>query len=454
MKYMRLAVLILLWIIIAFPIAGARISGVASVEELKRSLDNAESGDTILVLDGTYLGQFLVTTPVTIMGDSGAVLDGNGVGDVLTLAADNTIVKGITVQNSGTRLLKDHAGIKITGNHIEIANCLIQDILHGIYVKGGSEVNIHDNIIIGRMNIRESDRGNGIHLWQTSGNMLTDNDIGFARDGIYFSFAHRTGIYGNHIHDLRYGLHYMYSDSNTFENNIFDHNVAGSALMYSRDIKLTNNIFAHCRGMRAYGILLQSVDNCVAENNLILDNTRAIFLDDANYNRIESNDIVQNDLAVQINASCEGNSLIHNNFISNLSEVIMDGSAGATTTWSAGGRGNFWSAYEGYDIDGDGVGDVPYQLQSIFEYLELDYPAVRFYLYSPASQLLAVAEKRLPILRKSTVEDPLPIFKQLPNSDVPWGRLEKYDTRSAPIHCALWIMALLIPPGLMWRVRR
>ncbi|MCP4567438.1 MAG: nitrous oxide reductase family maturation protein NosD [FCB group bacterium] len=451
---MRIYGITFLLILAVFRSAEARIIEVGSPDDMRLAIEKPEPGDTIHLNDGLYTGQFTLTEPVVIIGISNAVIDGQGRGDVLTLTSDSIVVRGVIIQNSGTRLLKDHAGIKITGDHVEITECTIRDILHGIYVKGGDSAYIHNNTIIGRMNIQESDRGNGIHLWQTSGNLLTNNDISFARDGIYFSFAHRTGISKNHIHHLRYGLHYMYSDSNTFEDNIFDNNVAGSALMYSKDIEFRRNIFAHCRGFRAYGILLQSVDHCLAEENLILDNSRAIFFDDANYNRFESNDIVQNDLAVQINASCEENTLVNNNFISNLSEVTMDASIINSTYWTEDGRGNFWSAYDGYDIDGDGVGDVSYQLQSVFEYIELDYPAVRFYLYSPASQLLAVAEKRLPILRKSTVADTLPIFRLLANEGVPWEKLDKYTANSASVHVVIWILALLVPPGLMWRVRR
>ena len=426
---------------------------VGSAEEFKSALTETGVADTILLEPGFYAGQFVVSSPGVIIGTAGVVIDGEGVTDVLIVSADSVVLQKLTVQNSGTRLLKDHAGIKVTGSHVEIAGCTIRDNLHGIYVKAGNYINIRDNTIRGRDNIQESDRGNGIHLWNTTGNVVINNDISGARDGIYFSFADRTEVVNNRIHHLRYGLHYMYSDENSFEGNLFTYNVAGSALMYSKQISFKGNVFAHSRGLRAYGILLQSVEHCTAENNLILDNTKAVFLDDANYNRFVSNDIVQNDLAVQINASCDDNIIAHNNFLSNLSEVSMDGSVMSTTEWQVDGTGNFWSAYEGWDLDGNGVGDIPYQLQSVFEYMEMNDPAVRFYLHSPASHLLAVAEKRLPILRKSVREDKLPLFRPANNEAVPWQMLEGQEAGSSAVHLAFWSLAILVPAGLMWRMR-
>jgi nitrous oxidase accessory protein len=423
-------------------------------DEFLDILTRYNSGDTIYLKNGIYTGSFEILKSVTIIGDSGAILDGNGIGDVVVLSADSIMLKKLTVQNSGTRLLKDHAGIKISGNHIEISDCLVRDNLHGIYVKGGNIIDIHDNTIIGRFNIQEADRGNGIHLWNTSENSIVNNDISYARDGIYFSFANNTEIQNNHIHQLRYALHYMYSDSNSFENNLFDSNVAGSALMFSKRISFRRNVFAFCRGLRAYGILLQSVEYCEAYDNLILDNTKGVFYDDANYNRFENNDIIQNDIAIHLNASCEGNTLINNNFISNLAEVEMHESIINRTAWSKDETGNFWSGYTGYDLDGNGVGDIPYQLQSAFEFMELDYPAIRFYLYSPASQLLAAAEKRLPILRKSVVEDKYPLTQRRENSNVPYDRLKRYETKSSYGHLALWVAIFVLPLGMMWKIRK
>lgn len=427
---------------------------VNTADQLGNSLIRYAPGDSIYLSAGIFTGYFSIEKRLTIIGAAGSVIDGGGEGDVITIAADSVEIKGITIRNSGTRLLKDMAGIKIVGNYVTIEDCRIIDNLHGIYVKGGNNAVIRGNTIIGRDYIQESDRGNGIHLWSTEGNIIENNEISFARDGIYFSFAHETLIKNNHIHDLRYGLHYMYSNENIFEDNLFDYNVAGSALMYSENIHFERNVFAHCRGFRAYGILLQSVDNCTAEGNLVIDNTRGVFLDDSNHNIFKSNDIVQNDLAVQVNASCENNILAGNNFISNLSMAMMDGSAIDNNAWNENGRGNYWSDYNGYDLDFDGLGDIPHDLSSLFEFMESDYPAIRFYLYSPAASLLEAAEKRLPILKRKAVEDDYPVFRIIDNRNASREIRDQHQSAISLAHITMWFLFLILPAGILLRLGR
>ncbi|MEE9555554.1 MAG: nitrous oxide reductase family maturation protein NosD [candidate division Zixibacteria bacterium] len=444
----------ILTILLCGNIVSAKTVSVHDTGGLTAALAQHSPGDSIILESGIYEGSFEIATPIVLIGNNNAIIDGLGKSNVLSISADSVVIEGITIRNSGTRLLKDMAGLKITGNHVTITNCKIEDILHGVYVKGGNSISILNNVIIGRFGIQEADRGNGIHLWNTANNFIEGNDISYARDGIYFSFAHKTTVKNNHIHRLRYALHYMYSNDNSFENNLFDYNVAGSALMYSKNIEFKRNIFAHCRGFRAYGILLQSVDYLSATDNLILDNTKGLFFDDANYCFFANNDIVQNDMALQINASCEENSFIGNNFISNLAHCMMDASIIENTYWAENDRGNYWSDYDGYDLDNNGIGDIPHNLQNIFEYIESDNPAIRFYLYSPASQLLAVAEKRLPILRKTAVQDPYPLFEINANDDVPWeNSRSEYEGASLP-HAVLWLTLALLPTVMILRMRK
>jgi len=437
-----------------FNVAFPRTFEISNTRGLNAALADLFPGDTLHIKSGIYQGSCDISTSARVICGANTIVDGLGEGDVVTISADSVVLDGATIRNSGTRLLKDMSGLKITGNFVTVSNCRIEDVLHGIYVKGGSNARIIGNTIIGRFKIQEADRGNGIHLWNTTENLIENNEISYARDGIYFSFAHNTTVKNNHIHDLRYALHYMYSDDNYFENNVFDYNVAGSALMYSKNIEFSRNIFAHCRGFRAYGILLQSVNYCKASENLILDNTKGVFFDDANYCSFTDNDIVQNDLALQIKASCEDNGFIGNNFISNLAHCMMDASVIDRTSWSENGRGNFWSDYNGYDLDGDGVGDVPHSLQDVFEYIESNHPAVRLYLYSPASQLLEEAEKRIPILRKIDVEDPDPLFHIKANNRVPWDNMRDREGGNSIAIAAVWLIITGLPAAAIARLRK
>jgi len=336
---------------------------------------------------------------------------------------------------------------------VTLHNNIITKPLHGIYVKGGSYITITGNTIEGRLDLIPEDRGNGIHLWNSSHNLLASNKISNVRDGIYFSFAHHTKVSDNHIHNVRYGLHYMYSDDNIFTNNIFENNVAGAALMYSKKIEFYKNIFARCRGFRAYGILYQSVDESNAHHNLILDNSRGLFFDNCNSNHFVNNDVVDNDLALQIMGNGENNSIVGNNFINNLGSLVMDVKK-TSTVWVDESGGNFWTSYKGYDLDGDGQGDLPHTIQNVFQVLESEIPEIRFYLHSPSAEILEIAERALPILKLGLEKDDAPMMKAIKNKDIPWDKAEILEAGSNPGWAILFIVFGLLIMVFLYRFNR
>ncbi len=429
----------------------------------------AAPGDTIRLSPGEYRENLVIGIPVVLTGPgrSGAatapidnpeqampIIRGGYEGNVLHIHATGTVVDGIHVSEAGPQLTKDYACILVEADLVEIRNCVITEPLHGIYVKAGIGTVIENNHVSGRTDLIESDRGNGIHLWNTKLNQVRRNEIVDVRDGIYFSFADSTVIEDNHIHQVRYGLHYMYSNYNTFTNNLFERNVAGAALMYSHDIEFTRNTFARCRGFRAYGILYQSMDLVTARDNLILDNSRGIFMNNSGRNVIAENDVVDNDLAIQLNGGCDGNTFAANNFINNLSSLLLDVSD-RETAWSDGRAGNYWSGYDGYDLDRDGIGDIPYSIQNVFQVLESNIPEVRFYLLSPAARILEIAEHSLPILELGDARDPLPLMKPAVNDRVPWHMVSGLNRpANAPWATAYAAVTLLIFLTLMYWSRR
>jgi nitrous oxidase accessory protein len=208
----------------------------------------------------------------------------------------------------------------------------------------------------------------------------------------------------------------MYSNHNAFHNNLFENNVAGAALMYSEDIVFAQNTFARCRGFRAYGILYQSMSHVTAESNLVLDNSRGIFMNNADNNLVSGNDVVDNDLAIQLNGGCDQNRFVNNNFIGNLSELLLDVS-----------------------------------IQNVFQVLESDVPEVRFYLLSPAAELLRLAEQAMPILRLGDAEDPRPWMQPVDNAAVPWTRAGNMELQPSPLWAGLFTVMVLVPLGMLAR---
>ena len=337
--------------------AAAAVHVVPQGGSIAEALRQVSPGDTVRLTGTEYYENLVVDVPIALIGEGMPSIRGGYQGNVVHVTAPGTVIEGVHVREASPLLTKDMACILIEADSVTVRDSVISESLHGIYVKAGNGTRILGNRIQGRLDLIEADRGNGIHLWNSRDNLILDNEIFNVRDGIYFSFAHFTTVERNRIHHVRYGLHYMYSNDNAFADNLFERNVAGAALMYSEGILFERNTFARCRGYRAYGILLQSVERVTARSNLILDNSRGIFMNNANDNSFEHNDVVDNDLALQLNGGCNGNRIVRNNFLDNLSELLLDVSD-RDTEWADDAGGNHWSRYRGYDLDGNGLGDV------------------------------------------------------------------------------------------------
>lgn len=417
------------------------------------AIARVEPGDTIRLEPGDYQGNFTIDTPIHLVGDRGARILGGYEGTVVHVTAPGTVLEGLEIAEAGIQLTKDMATLLVEADDVTVQECVIRESLHGIYVKGANRVRIINNSVAGRADLIESDRGNGIHLWNSHHNLVVGNEIFNTRDGIYFSFANETVIERNHIHHVRYGLHYMYSNDNVFSDNLFERNVAGAALMYSERIRFSRNTFARCRGFRAYGILLQSMSEVVSRENLILDNSRGIFMNNTDESLFEGNDIVDNDLAIQLNGGCDGNRFAANNFIGNLTELLLDVSD-LETAWAGEDGGNYWSSYRGYDLDRDGIGDVPFSIQNVFQVLESDVPEVRFYLLSPAAEVLKAAEEALPILRLGDAQDPGPRVSAVANEGVPWETANELSLSPSPGWAIFYLVGTLVPLGILVRYGR
>jgi len=421
---------------------------VGDGESITAVIAVAEEGDTVRLTGSIYRENLVIDVSIHLISEVNSTIRGGYQGNVIHVRAPGTVLEGLRISEAGPHLTKDMTVVLIEADDVVVRNCAIDESLHGIYVKAGQRARIVGNTIEGRLDLIESDRGNGIHLWNSAGNTIEDNEIFNVRDGIYFSFANDTVITGNHIHHVRYGLHYMYSNNNSFRENFFENNVAGAALMYSEDIEFDRNTFARCRGFRAYGILLQSMGRVTARSNLVLDNSRGIFMNNTNASTIAGNDVVDNDLAVQLNGGCDGNTFNDNNFINNLSELLLDVSD-RETRWADADSGNYWSRYRGYDLDRDGIGDTGFVIQNVFQILESNVPEVRFYLLSPAAELLRAAEAALPILRLGDAEDPRPLMRTSSNAEVPWHTAEEFAATGNAFWAMAFVMGAVLPLGTL-----
>lgn len=370
----------------------------------------ADRGDIIEVHAGTYDENVILDRSVQLVGVGRPVIRGTGHASVVMVTADHCAVRGFVIEHSGGMLVDEDSGILLKSSNNQIENNDLRDVLFGIYLLQSDHNYIAGNTIVGRPLLDFGDRGSGIHIWNSSYNTLERNTISEARDGMYLQNAYHSQIRDNRIHDLRYGLHYMFSEDNEFEGNLFYNNVAGAAIMYSKRIGLRRNAFLHNRGFASYGVLFQEAQDCTAEDNIVSDNAVGIFMEALKKSALRRNLVAGNDVALKVFFSATGNRFEKNNFIENLSPLELVGRR-SDNLWNGPVAGNYWSDYEGFDLDEDGVGDLPYRIQNIFEHLEAEMPLLRLYLFSPAAQSLALAERGFPVFQEERDTDNRPLMK-------------------------------------------
>lgn len=378
-------------------------------QTIQAAIDAAHAGDKILVGEGTYTGNLILNKQIILEGINLPVLRGAGTASVITIIADGCTVRGFVIEHSGGDLTREDSGVLLKSNRNVIEDNDLRDILYGIYLYSSSGNALRRNRIRGRPELDVGGRGAGLHLWNSPDNMIEDNSITEERDGIYVQSSNDNQIRRNRVTRLRYGLHYMSSDRNVFEDNLFSNNIAGAAIMYSNKIELRRNAFIHNRGFSSFGILFQECNQLVAEENFIVDNATGIFMEALRKTTFRRNAIANNDLALQVFSNSDANVFTENNFVDNLSSLQLVGKS-TTTKWSENGRGNYWSDYDGYDLNEDGRGDVPWKIQNVFQYLEGNYPRLRLYFDSPAARAMATAERTFPILKGSPVVDEAPLM--------------------------------------------
>jgi nitrous oxidase accessory protein len=321
------------------------------------------------------------------------------------------------MRGGGISLNDDEAAVKLvrcTG--CRVIDTRIVDALHGIYLQETRDVMLAGNEIAGNGRLVESRRGNGIHLFRSTGTRIERNRIVGTRDGMYFSFATHNVVVDNDVVRTRYGLHYMYSDDNRFERNRFARNAAGAAIMFSTRILLRENVFSEHVGYRAYGILLQTATEVLAERNRIEGNLTGLFLDGSIDNTFRANVISGNGIGVDLLASAERNTFVDNAIVHNRTSVRNVLGAGENV-WARAGRGNYWGDRDVFDLDGDGIGDRPYEAGDPFASLASSRPILELFTGTPAAAALSWAERAFPVFDVPRVVDPAPLVR--PPADAP-----------------------------------
>ncbi|MFN3928226.1 MAG: nitrous oxide reductase family maturation protein NosD [Thermoflexus sp.] len=377
---------------------------------LQEAIATAPPGATLEVRGGVYHGPLLIDKPMTLIGIGGPVLDGQGQGTVLRITAPHVTVRGFVIRNSGRSLEHEDAGILVEGaSDVTLEHNRLEEVLFGIYLKDSPRARIRGNTIIG-LDVPEAERGDTIRLWYSPDAWIEGNQTLRGRDVIIW-FSDRSVLRGNRFVGGRYGIHYMYCTGSLVEGNVLQGNFVGTYVMYSRDITFQNNRFLQQRGPSGYGLAFKDSDEVRVEENLFLDNTAAIFLDNTPRSegspvRFARNVIAYNGIGVLALPMVRGVVFQENVFWENEQQAATQGEGDLMANdW----RGNFWSDYAGFDGDGDGIGDVPYRPRRVFEALVDQVPSLRMFWGTPVIQALETAAILVPFFEpRIRLEDPTP----------------------------------------------
>lgn len=391
---------------LAWQVAAAHAATVQVVpgQDLQAAVDAAAAGDVLEVQRGHYRANLRIDRPLTLRGVGRPTLSGGQAGDTIRVTAPDVVIEGLIVRDSGTSLKDQNSGIYIQpGAHRAIVRrCDLTYNLFGLWIEKADDVQVLDNTITGLRDANSSQRGNGVQLYNTRGARIERNHISFVRDALYVDVSHHAVFRGNRLHHSRYGTHYMNSYYNLWENNDTYLNRGGLALMEVRDQTVRNN---RAWGNTDHGIMLRTLQDSVVEGNIVARNARGFFIYDVEYAQLRGNLITGNAIGVHLSAGSTRNAVDGNDFIGNREQVRY---VGARDERWGGPRGNYWSNYLGWDRDGDGFGDVPYEANDMVDRLTWRYPAVKLLLASPAVQALRLVGQQFPILRVPTVVDPRP----------------------------------------------
>jgi nitrous oxidase accessory protein len=388
-------------------VAGSGLAAEITVhkaQSISAAIARAAPGDVIRVERGHYRERLVIDKPLTLKGIDRPTLSGGLEGDTIRITAEDVVIDGLIVRDSGDSLLDQNAGIYIQpGAHRAVVrNCDLTYNLFGLWIEKSNDVRIENNVITGKRDYRSASRGNGIQLYNTNGARIIGNQVSFVRDAIYVDVSHHAIFRGNRMHHSRYGTHYMNSYYNLWEGNDSYHNRGGLALMEVRDQVVRNN---RAWANSDHGIMLRTIQDSVVENNVVAGNARGFFIYDAEYNTLRGNLIVDNIVGVHLWAGSFRNVVERNDFISNREQVRYV--ASRDETWGAK-EGNHWSNYVGWDRNGDGIGDVPYEANDVVDRLSWRHPMMKLLLASPAVQTLRMVGQQFPLLRAPSIVDPHP----------------------------------------------
>jgi nitrous oxidase accessory protein len=378
--------------------------------DLQAAIDDAPDGSALCLAASTYAGPITIRHGIRLWGPPESRIRSAGEGTTVRIVASDAALLGVTVDGSGDRYDHQDAAIAIGADGVIIEGVTVEHATFGVVVERARAVALRGNRIIGTADAALGLRGDAIRLWETYDTVVEANVVSGSRDIVVW-YSSRNRLTDNVIVGSRYGTHLMYSHGNLIAGNQYVGDVVGIFAMYSRELEIHDNLLASSGGAAGIGIGLKESSGVSVHDNLLLRDTVGIFIDRSPFtldepNRFERNAIRLCGTGIVFHSSPQASAFVGNSLRTNLEQVRVDGGGDAREVeW----RGNDFDDYVGYDLDGDGIGDVPYELRSLTNRLTATYPALTFLHGTPALALVEAVSYIVPLFRpKSVLADPAP----------------------------------------------
>jgi nitrous oxidase accessory protein len=383
------------------------VSPAGPLRSVAEAVRQAPAGSTVVIRAGTYReAPIVVDRPLTILGEGRPVIEPIEAATLIRVVADGVTLRGLVLANVAPSHVDDRAALRF--DHVR--NCAAEDLEvrnapFGIYVSESSDCRIVRNIVRGSGSSKRP-LGNALHFWSSRRMSVADNVVTRHRDGLYFEFVQDATIERNTSEwNGRYGLHFMFSDRCAYRGNRFARNGAGVAVMYTRNVAMERNEFHANRGPTAYGLLLKDISDSRLQANRFSENTVGLLIEGGGRLTVSRNRFTGNGWAIKLMANSpqdrfEGNVFERNSFDMATNSRSVD----ATVS------GNWWDRYNGYDLDGNGRGDVAFRPVRLFSLLVASHPPSVVLMRSAFVDLLDAAERALPVLTPETLVDAAPLM--------------------------------------------
>ena len=376
--------------------------GLLHANVLQDAIDKAPTGSILKLPAGVYKGNIVINKAITIVGkEDGVIIDAEGNGTVITAKGSFITLKNLTIVGSGDRHERLDAAIKLSdGKQCEISHCIIKDCLFGIDMQMVNNSIISNNKITSK-NMDLGLRGDGLRLWYSNDNIVKENSLIKSRDMVVW-YSHGNEIVKNYGRENRYSLHFMYAGKNLIKDNTYELNSVGIFFMYSQDSTAIGNVIKSSLGATGMGIGLKDVSNFILKDNTVLYNAQGLYIDRSpfepdTHNWIENNKILYNSEALHFHSLSENNVIKNNTIMGNIEDIVNDSRGSKTNENEI--VGNYWDKYEGFDRNGDNIGDTPHKVYQYADQMWIYNPDVKFFYASPVITLLNFLAKLAPFTK-------------------------------------------------------